>query len=362
VSLRDRLIELFRTQQSQGRFPGGQLVVRVQGELLVDEAVGLASGHRAGEPRVEVTPETRFQLFSASKPLLAMGVALLEESGRVDLSAPLSRYVATWTSERTVLDVLTHRVGILLPEVVADESRWDDRAAIVQEIARTPPRFARGALSYGPYEYGWMLREVIERASGESLTEYMDRALFKPAGLELAFTTREAVAHSYWLGGPRVVAGHELSGRWEEVHNAPATRAIVCPGAGLIGNARALARFYELLLDGGRGLLRPETVDAYTRCHVARLDRSNRIPMRIARGFMMGSTLPTAFGWFATRRSFGHAGAFCTLAWADPTCGAAIAYVTNGNVGPFDLLARGAAIGSAVRRAVDGVRWHARRG
>lgn len=346
------IVDVFRAQHARGRFPGGQLVVRWRGETLVDEAIGLASGFRAGEAQVATTPETRFQVFSASKPFVALAIALLEERGLVDVQAPLARYVPGWTSERTVLDVLTHRVGILLPEIVADETRWEDREGIVRAIAATPPRYRRGTLSYGPYEYGWMLREIIERVAGTSLPAFVERELLAPAGIDVAFTTTGEIARSYWLGGPRVVAGHELSARWEQVHNAPRTRTIVCPGAGLIASARALARFYELLLAGGRGIVRPETIAAYTRCHVARFDRSNKIPLRVARGFLLGSTFPSAYGRFATRRCYGHAGAFSALAWADPSTGAAIACVTNGNTGPFDLLGRGAAIGSAVRRAL----------
>jgi CubicO group peptidase (beta-lactamase class C family) len=346
------IVEVFRAQHAAGRFPGGQLVVRWRGEAIVDEAVGLASGHRAGEPRVEVTPETRFQVFSASKPVVALAAALLEERGHLDVHAPLARFVPSWTPARTVLDVLTHRVGILLPGWVADEARWDDRDGIVRAIAATPPRWRRGALAYAPYEFGWMLREVIERVAGEPLPAFVHRELLAPAGVDAAFTTSSPLARSYWLGGPRVVAGHELSARWEAVHNAPRTPTVVCPGAGLIASARALARLYELLLDGGRGLLRPETIAASTRCHVARFDHSNRVPLRVARGFLLGATLPSAYGWSRTRRCFGHAGAFSTLAWADPDRAAAIAYVTNGNRGPFDLLARGAALGAAVRRAL----------
>jgi CubicO group peptidase (beta-lactamase class C family) len=349
------VVDAFRAQHARGGFPGGQLVVRRRGETLVDEAIGLASGLRPEEPRVEVTRATRFQLFSASKPFVALAIALLEERGLVEVDAPLARWVPGWPADRTVLDVLTHRAGILHPEIVADERRWGDREGIVGAIAGRPPRHRRGVLAYAPYEFGWILAEIVERAAGEPLPAFLERELLGPAGIDVVFTTTATdLASTYWLGGRRVVAGTELSARWEEIHNTPSTHRLFVPGAGLIGTAGALARLYELLLDGGRGLLRPETIDAYTRVHVASFDRSNRLPLRLARGFLLGSSLPSAYGWSRTRRCYGHAGAFSAVAWGDPDTGAAIAYVTNANRGPFELLRRSATIGSRVRRAVRG--------
>ena len=110
---------VFRAQHARGAFPGGQLVVRRGGKVVVDDAIGLASGFRDDEPKVEVTAATRFGVFSASKPFVAMAVAVLEERGGLDVEKPLSHFVPSWPNDRTVLDVLTHRSGIVLPKVVA---------------------------------------------------------------------------------------------------------------------------------------------------------------------------------------------------------------------------------------------------
>lgn len=347
----EAVIAAFRGQHARGRFPGGQLAVRHRGELVVDEVIGSASGLRTGEPEIAVTRATPFGVFSVSKPFVAIATALLEERGALDVGAALSHFVPTWPADRTVLDVLTHRSGILLPELVANERRWGDRADIVDTIANTPPRYRRGTLAYGPYEYGWILGEVIERVAGEPLPVFLKRELLDPAGIDVRFTTDAPAARTYWIGGPRVVAGVELSARWEEVHNAPTTHATLVPGAGMFATADALTRFYALLLDGGRGLLAPETIAAYTRVNAAGYDRSNRLPLRIGRGFLLGSLMPSLYGWVGTRRCFGHAGAFCAVAGADPAHGIALAYVTNGNAGPYDLLRRTAPLWSRVRAA-----------
>jgi CubicO group peptidase (beta-lactamase class C family) len=80
-------------------------------------------------------------------------------------------------------------------------------------------------------------------------------------------------------------------------------------------------------------------------------DRSNRLPLRMGRGFLLGSCTPSIYGWWGTQHIFGHAGAFSTLTFADPTLDLSVGIVTNGNRGPFESLFRFAPLGSALRGA-----------
>src|SRR5215471_16592691 len=90
----DRAIEVFRRQQATGLFPGGQLVVRRHGQLVVDEAVGIARGFRSEEkgPRVAFARDVRSSVCSAGKPLVAVAIALLEYRGIVDVDRPVAFY------------------------------------------------------------------------------------------------------------------------------------------------------------------------------------------------------------------------------------------------------------------------------
>jgi CubicO group peptidase (beta-lactamase class C family) len=86
-----KVVDLFRRQQASGAFPGGQLVARRGGQLVVDEAIGFARGLRPEEPTppMPVRTETPFPVLSAGKPLAAMVIALLEERGQLDVEAPI---------------------------------------------------------------------------------------------------------------------------------------------------------------------------------------------------------------------------------------------------------------------------------
>lgn len=133
----ERVAEVFRGQQAKGRFPGGQLVIRHKGREVLSVAVGVARGFRESEgiAPIAVTTQTRFSVFSASKAVVALAVAMLEDRGVLDVAAPVARYVpdfaANGKSELTVLDVLTHRAGVLTPELDANPRDWphEDRSS-----------------------------------------------------------------------------------------------------------------------------------------------------------------------------------------------------------------------------------------
>jgi CubicO group peptidase (beta-lactamase class C family) len=112
----------------------------------------------------------------------------------------------------------------------------------------------------------------------------------------------------------------------------------VVPGAGLVTDARTLCEFYQWLLDGcpgadGAPAVKPDVLARYTsRAHFG-FDRSNRVPMAVGCGFIVGTPWPSPYGALATSGCFGHQGAFCSLGFADRDRRVAAAIVTNGNHG-----------------------------
>lgn len=358
----------FERLQSSGRFPGGQLVVRQRGEVVLDVACGVARGFREAEHEtpVPVTPATRFAVFSASKPVVAVALAMLEERGVVDVSAPVARYfpefAANGKGALTVLDVLTHRAAVFTPWLLASPRDWGNREAVRRALIEATPRFPRGTLAYMPYEYGWILDEVVRGAAGRGLEAFIAEELAGPAGIPgLRFGAKPeelaSLARTYWVGrGAVKVAGVELSTSFEHDNNLPEVLTAFVPGAGLVCTAHDLAAFYAVLARGGvaasgQRLVSAEQLARYTSAGAPELDRSNGLPLRVGRGVLLGTRTPSVYGWWGTQRVFGHAGAFCTLAWADPELELAVAVVTNGNRGPWDLLFRMAPLGSGIRRA-----------
>jgi len=94
------------------------------------------------------------------------------------------------------------------------------------------------------------------------------------------------------------------------------------PHAGLFAPAVDLARFSQCMLDGGRPILRPETVALFTRRESA--------PVGTSRTLGWDTPLaPSQSGKYFSENSFGHLGYTGTSLWIDPQRQLSIALLTN---------------------------------
>jgi CubicO group peptidase (beta-lactamase class C family) len=359
----DPVASLFVRQQEHSAFPGGQLVVMRDGQTLCEVAVGTARGYRGECEGVAVTPTTRFQVMSASKPFVAFAIALLEDRGLLDVSAPVTRYFPEFAQHGkeaiTVLEVLTHRSGVLLEELGDADELWPSWPAVVQAMAEARPKFPRGTLAYSPAGFGWILAEVVQRITGESLQDFL-LATLPPALAGVRFidpSQADTVATSYWLGPDSLMlAGHNIAGDFEVINNGWTCIEACVPGAGLLATAAELASFYDLLVSGGGGIISQATLQKYVTKQTFGIERQLKVPLTLGRGFGLGSLGPHAYGWWNTGPCFGHAGGFGVVAFADPRTRVAAAIVTNGHRGVFDMIKRFAPLGSAIRKAARGRR------
>jgi CubicO group peptidase (beta-lactamase class C family) len=354
-----RVRELFEAQQARGAFPGGQLVVMRDGHALHEQVCGVSHGLRGESELRGVTLATRFQVMSASKPFVAFALALLEDAELVDVGAPVARYIpefaANGKQDITVLDVLLHRSGVLMEAAFANPDDWSDWNNVVRAMVAAKPRFGRGTLAYSPAGFGWILSELVQRVSGQTLQDFLVARLpSELSGIRFVDANQYAnVAHSYWLGPETfMLAGHNIAADFERINNEVTCVTACVPGAGLLASASELACFYDLLVRGGCGRLRPATLAKYVTKQSFGFERQMHVPLTLGRGFGLGSLGPHAYGWWNTGPCFGHAGGFGVVAFADPRSRAAVAIVTNGHRGVGDMIRRFAPLGSAIKAAV----------
>ena len=363
--------DLFQQQFDRGAFPGGQVVVRVRGEELLNLAVGIARGFRSDEgDRVPVTDATPFQVMSASKPLVAFAIAVLEDRGLIDVGRPVAHYVPEFgragKAEITVLDVLTHRSGVLVPHLWESPAMWPDWDRVQAAIWDARPRYPRGTLAYHPYEFGWILGEVVHRVTGQPLDLFLTELL--PDSLRGLRLRRDpgdetVVAHCYWLGPRRLrLGGQDVAETFEAKNNSRLTHTSLVPGASLTTSASTLAQFYEMLLAGGTTadgtrLIRSDTLERYLTRNVKGFDRTLRSILVVGRGFLLGWLGPHPYGGWDSRSCVGHGGGFCAVVFGDRSTDAAIAMVTNGNRGLWDVQRRFAPLSNAIRRGVQRARF-----
>ncbi|MDR7069271.1 CubicO group peptidase (beta-lactamase class C family) [Pseudoxanthomonas japonensis] len=164
------------------RIPGLQIAVIQDGQVVLSESHGFANV----ENHVPVTRDTRFPINSATKAFTGVAIMQLVEAGRVDLAAPLSRYVAgvpqDWQDIR-VRQLLAHTSG--LPDLVDEHglvgggSEHDAWQAIRQRPVDAPAgeRFVYNQTNYA------LLAQIIAGQSGLPYEAHVARHQFSVAGM-----------------------------------------------------------------------------------------------------------------------------------------------------------------------------------
>ena len=297
------------------------------------------------------TPKALFFLLSASKPFIAVQVHLLAERGTLSLDDPVAAYWPEYArngkDKITIRHVLTHRAGV--PFASGSEfgdaltmTRWD-RAVRQAQDAR--PRWPAGQeVAYHPMTYGFILGEVIRRVTGQHVAGQIAADLLNPLGLR---DTHLGIPDSAWDRRMPVTARSPYDRAQAWVFNRRRVRQAVIPATGISTTAHDLARFYQMLLNGGHldgaRILSPGTVAEATRVSSeGAADRVLGRPVRRAHGFTLAQPgQQTPMGRLASAQTFGHAGSgsICN-AWADPASGIVFTYLTNRLVTSSDLGAR----------------------
>lgn len=241
-----RLDSTMLAQMAAGNTPGAQVAVVYRGEVVYAKAYGLADI----ETGRELTNASLFRIGSVTKMMVGALAAELAEQGKLDLRAPISRYVPELEGKRvgtvTMHQLLTHTAG--WRDHVVPHGRMGEAALgeVMLEVTDTLFMTEPGrVISYSNPGYS-MAGYVIERAGGERFAAQMDRAILRPTGMPHAtFRPLEAMTRDFSQGhvGPP-------NGRGQVVR--PYTNNTAQWAAGfLLASATDVARFAAVLMDGG---------------------------------------------------------------------------------------------------------------
>jgi CubicO group peptidase (beta-lactamase class C family) len=309
-----------------------QICVSVRGQVVLDEAFGCS-------------PDALFFLFSASKPVVALAIHLLAERGALTLDEPVARYWPAFAQHGkagiTIRQVLQHRSGLpVARSFVQDALVMTDWDASVRSLERARPTYPPGQVpAYHVLSYGFLLGELVRRATGVSVEDFIAAELLEPLGLR---DTYLGLPSDQWSRHVPVrgVGAAELA--TQLMINRRATRQAVIPAASVSATARDLARLYQALLDGGEldgvRVVTTETIKgATTPSSDGEVDRYLKLPVRWSEGFQLGGVRqassrvgggPGPMGALARRNTFGHNGSYVCLGWADPDREIAFGYTT----------------------------------
>ena len=163
-------------------FSGQVLAVR-DGDLLFHEAYGLAD-EEAGIP---TTHETVYAIGSVTKQFTRVAILKLAEDGRLDTSAPISRYLDGLPADKrriTVQQVLDMRAGFHEYHDDTGDHQAMNRAEALERIYAQELLFEPGSdRAYSNSGYT-LLAAIVESVSGMSFPEYVRTALIDPLGLD----------------------------------------------------------------------------------------------------------------------------------------------------------------------------------
>jgi CubicO group peptidase (beta-lactamase class C family) len=353
------LTDVYKGYVDRGELPGAVLLIARAGKVAYFEAIGFQDRDK----KTPMNKDALFRLASMTKPIVSVAAMMLVEEGKIDLLAPVSKYLPEFKDlkvgvERTdivggkpaltlepqqrpmnVQDLLRHTSGLVygnngegLVYQAYKDSGIGDRGKTLAEMVTL---LAKLPLAHQPgrvWEYSVsvdVLGRLVEVVSGKDLDAFVAERIAKPLGM---------TATDFYVHEPDLARLAEAQKPSDDKLRMPpdVTKKprFLSGGGGMVASAGDYLRFAEMLLNQGEfgngRLLAPHTV---------RLMTANALPRDIAYADVarrMGDIGPTpemgqGFGLgFAVRTAEGHnplpgsvgnfywTGAWGTTFWVDP--------------------------------------------
>ncbi|GAB3320167.1 serine hydrolase domain-containing protein [Geodermatophilus aquaeductus] len=361
-----------------GRLPGFLVTVSRHGRLA---HVG-RYGSRDVENGLPVEEDTRWRIFSMTKPVTSVAAMMLYEEGAFELTDPIAKWLPEFAETRVyvagsaqkpvtqpqvepirVWHLLTHTSGLTYgfhhahpvdAMYRAMGHEWGtppgaDSAEVCRQWASVPLVFQPGS----EWNYGVstdVLGRLVEVVSGQTLDVFFAERIFRPLGMaDTSFGLREdddvaSLARLYAAvpgqpGGP-ATGFAPLDAMGEAAHRRP---TFLSGGGGLVSTAADYLRFCEMLrrggsFDGGR-LLGPRTLAHMVRNHLPGsqdLETFGRplfaeTPLRGV-GFGLGFSMvidPVRYGGVASAGDYSWGGAASTAFYVDPVEDVVVSFYTQ---------------------------------
>ena len=250
--------------------------------ILVDD--GLPVSEHFVSRGAPVDRDTQFQVASLSKWVTAWGVMTLVEQGKVDLDAPVSRYLTRWqlpagafdNDKVTVRRLLSHTAGLTdglgyagfepgvpVQSLEASLTRASDASPGADGSVHVGMEPGSGfKYSGGGYT---LLQLLIEEVSGQGFNDFMTQTVFTPLSMSRStYVLDDAAAN--------VAVLYDMDG-------SPAThfRFPSLAATSLYTSAGDMARLIAAHLPGrngepaGRGVLSAETLSAMRQPHASEM-------------------------------------------------------------------------------------------
>lgn len=338
-----RVDEIIRAALADSAASGAALAIGRHGRLVRMRGFGeLAWG--SGRP---VTPTSIWDMASVSKVVgTTTGAMILVGEGRLDLDAPVVRYLPWWSRGDprkegvTIRQLLVHRTG-LIPfrrwylEIEGRQAYMD---AAADEPLQTDPGTETAYSDIGIMTLAWVMEEI----TGQTLDVFLEERVWAPLGMtETQYNPPEGLKAR--IAATEVDTVYRSGLVWGTVHDENAdAQGGVAGHAGLFSTAVDLSVFAGMMVAGGVAeACRPGEIIGQA-CPVARPDEVRLLDPTILETWTRryDETSSRGIGWdtpserssggdWISERAFGHTGYTGTSIWMDPELDLFVILLTN---------------------------------
>lgn len=299
------LRELLAANVDSGVERGVSLCVVHDGKVVADLWGGWADEERT----VPWTEDTITPVWSTSKTMVNLAALVLHDRGVLDVDAPVARYWPEFAqagkADVTVAMLLSHSSGVsgwAQPVSVDDLYDWERSTSM---LAAQEPWWEPGTASgYHLLNQGHLVGEVIRRATGSDVGEFVAKEIAGPLGADVHLGLDPAHDARFSPVTPPVPIDIDLDGVEPEgimvrtltgpfLHareaNSERWRRGLVPAANGVANARGVARVQQLVSHGGEAngvrLLSPATIERLLEPQTDGNDLVLDVPVRFGLGW-----------------------------------------------------------------------------
>jgi CubicO group peptidase (beta-lactamase class C family) len=239
------------TQRTAQHIPGLALAM-----VAPDGTIHLGGFGAVDASGPAVTSHTPFIIGSTSKSFTALATMQLVEAGRVELDAPVQRYLPWFrvadpeaSARITVRDALNQTSGLstasgrrTLMEYSSGDDALQNRVRGLRDVALTTAVGRTYQYSNCNYQ---ILGAIVEAVSGQSFEAYVQQHIFDPLGMNHTYTSKSAAVANGLAMGHRSLFGHPIA------YDEPVPRGSV-PSGFIISTAEDMSHYLSAQLNGGR--------------------------------------------------------------------------------------------------------------
>lgn len=302
---------------------GAVTLVLQDGKVIHHGATGMADREKS----VAMREDHVFWIASMTKSMSVTAIMTLVDEGKLSLDEPASKWLPELGEMKmqdgsapsrpiTLRDLMSHTSGLAFPPRKADDGAQSLKGYTLA-LVKAPLAFEPGT----DYEYGFGITvagRIAEIVSGKPFDVFLQERLLDPLGMkDTTFHPDEHLRARIAKTYKTAEEGEGLVAAYNPFVTSDATvRRMTEPSGGLFSTAADLAKFYEMIRNGGlhegKRLVSAAAIAEMTKPHTAGGKAQN-----YGLGWQCNLEEKAIVPGFSAD-SFGHGGAYATHGWIDP--------------------------------------------